>query len=94
MDELLRQQDTTGPQSSEEVACRWVRHARDVWEAWVPELRQGKTPVYLGGMFPMSTGGDAVWSRPGLYTGKLGTSRVPDFILNVRKTFQSDRYSN
>ena len=76
LNELLRKhKDGGGDLTSQEVACDWVRQARDVWLPWLPPGSLNKVPVYLGGMFPLSVSEDAVWSRPGILQGKI------DFVL-------------
>lgn len=57
--------------TSWEVACKWLRQARDLWLPWLPAGTLGKVPVYIGGMFPLSVSEDAVWSRPGILQGEI-----------------------
>lgn len=60
-----------GNLTSEEIACDWLQQNRDTWMQWLPSGSFNKTPVYLGGMFPLSDSEDAVWSNPGILQGAL-----------------------
>ncbi len=51
------------------TACDWVRDHEELWRAWMPEMKSHKTPIYLGGMFPMA---GPRWREPGILPGKLG----------------------
>ncbi|XP_032231213.2 receptor-type guanylate cyclase gcy-2-like [Nematostella vectensis] len=68
---LLNHVDSEGSKTSKELACDWLQRKRDMWSSWLPvqNILNGKVPVYLGGMFPMSHDPDAVWSSPGILAG-------------------------
>lgn len=69
---LLHQHQVGGGNlSSERVACGWLRQNRDVWESWLPVGTFSKSPVYIGGMFPVSVNDNAMWGRPGILQGKI-----------------------
>ena len=71
-DLLSKHKNGGGNLTSQEVACDWLEHSKDVWLPWLPsESFNSRIPVYLGGMFPLSTSDDAVWSRPGILHGVL-----------------------
>lgn len=83
---LYQHQVGGGNLSSEKVACGWLRQNRDVWESWLPLGTFRKSPVYIGGMFPLSVSDSAVWSRPGILQGEI-------FQQNFRHTnFTQTKY--
>lgn len=65
-----------GNLTSEEIACDWLQQNRDTWMQWLPSGSFNKTPVYLGGMFPLSDSEDAVWSNPGILQGMRNLFRL------------------
>jgi len=75
---LLHQHQVCGGNlSSERVACGWLRQNRDVWESWLPVGTFSKSPVYIGGMFPVSVNDNAVWGRPGIIQGvQMAVERI------------------
>lgn len=38
----------------EDVACKWLQENKEVWESWEPKGGNGKIPLYIGGIFPIS----------------------------------------
>ncbi|XP_029195937.2 uncharacterized protein LOC114961433 isoform X2 [Acropora millepora] len=75
---LLHQHQVGGGNlSSEKVACGWLQQNRDVWESWLPVGTFSKSPVYIGGMFPVSVNDNAVWGRPGILQGvQMAVERI------------------
>lgn len=51
----------------ESAACAWVRDNERRWRTWVPENLSSKTPIYLGGMFPIT---GPLWRQPGIVPGQ------------------------
>jgi hypothetical protein len=46
---------TWKPQMSvEQVACEWMRSTESTWENWKPKDGNGKIPLFIGGIFPIS----------------------------------------
>ena len=84
LDYLLRQHVNGGGNlTSEEVACDWLRQARDAWLPWLPPGTLSKVPVYIGGMFPLSVSEDAVWSRPGILQGEICFAGRGQHVLSL-----------
>lgn len=50
----------------ERAACAWVRDNKERWKNWIPENLSSKTPIYLGGMFPIT---GPLWRQPGIVPG-------------------------
>ncbi|CAL8112812.1 unnamed protein product [Orchesella dallaii] len=38
----------------EHAACQWMKENKLVWESWEPKGGNGKTPLFIGGIFPIS----------------------------------------
>src|SRR6218665_1120197 len=72
----------------ESAACAWVKANEPRWRSWVPEHVSSKTPIYLGGMFPIT---GPVWRQPGIVPGltlRTSTTILPllyvvIFVINI-----------
>lgn len=64
--EISEQGSRTREEALEEAACRWVRDYKRKWQRWLPANLSSKTPIYLGGMFPLS---GPYWRSPGILPG-------------------------
>lgn len=56
-----------GTASVRDVACKWLKQNKDVWQTWIPSNLSTKQSIYLGGLFPLS---GTNWVKPGLVPGK------------------------
>lgn len=67
--ELLDQGGLAGGDVAlEQTACNWVHANEHQWERWIPEGLSSKTPIYIGGMFPLT---GPYWREPGIVPGQL-----------------------
>ncbi|OXA51550.1 Gamma-aminobutyric acid type B receptor subunit 1 [Folsomia candida] len=40
--------------AAEQVACAWMKISEHIWEAWKPKEGNGKIPLFIGGIFPIT----------------------------------------
>lgn len=50
----------------EKAACRWMRENKFVWESWEPKGGNGKVPLFIGGIFPIT----GSYTARGILVGK------------------------
>lgn len=65
----------------EQTACDWLQHNQDIWIEWLPENIGGKTPIYIGGLFPIT---GPFWRQPGIVTGEPIKTLL---VIYIRITF-------
>lgn len=50
----------------EEAACRWMKENRIAWQSWEPKGGNGKVPLVIGGIFPIT----GSYTARGILVGK------------------------
>ncbi|KAF2904495.1 hypothetical protein ILUMI_01678, partial [Ignelater luminosus] len=62
-----------------DVACQWMRQNHSTWKYWIASSDQGKSKIYIGGIFPMS---GSSYTGKGILQGALmATKAVNDNSL-------------
>jgi len=60
----------------ESVACEWARENALQWMKWIPETVSSRTPIYIGGLFPLT---GPHWRQPAIVPG---AQMAIDFVNN------------
>jgi hypothetical protein len=51
----------------EQVSCAWMRISEHIWESWKPKEGNGKIPLFIGGIFPIT----GTYTARGILIGML-----------------------
>jgi len=50
----------------DEIACDWIKNNDHLWSQWIPKNLSSKTPIYIGGLFPLT---GPHWRQPAIVPG-------------------------
>jgi len=67
----------------EQLSCEWMRNSESIWRNWKPKDENGKIPLYIGGIFPIT----GSYTARGILIGELSSTHDDDDELTYLYTY-------